>query len=189
MRSRSTTSLVAPSPASEVTPITSVLAEACLHAARHSKELLTQLWTEGTLSTFGYFDAQYLFSSAVILAISGASDPENKDNERVESLSQLLQIMADSGNLSAMEFGGHLDLVRNAVAQFLEVNNKSNMSNLSDPAPTFNQEIHFGMSLDPLTTEMALFEQPMQDFLTQAEFLFDFPNPVDNLQDSSLLYS
>lgn len=189
MRSHNANSLLAPSPASEATPITSVVAEACLHAARHSKELLTQLWIEGTLSTFGYFDAQYLFSSAVILAISGASDPENKDNERVDSLAQLLQTMAESGNLSAMEFRGHLNLVRNAVTQFLESNNLPNMSNVSDSAPTFNTDMDFGVNLDPLTTEMALFEQPMQDFLTQAEFLFDFPNPVDNLQDSSLLYS
>ncbi|RDW58361.1 hypothetical protein BP5796_12291 [Coleophoma crateriformis] len=188
MRSRGTVS-PAPTPASEATPITSTLAEACLHAARHSSELLTQLWTEGTLSTFGYFDAQYLFSSAVILAISGASDPENKDNERLESLAQLLQSMANGGNLSAMEFRGHLDLVRSAVLEFLEANNRTTTNNLSAPAPISNTEMAFDMTLNPLTTEMALLEQPMQDFLTQAEFLFDFPNPVNYLQDSSLIYS
>jgi hypothetical protein len=43
--------------------------------------------------------------------------------------------------------------------------------------------------LNPFTTEMALLQPPMQDFLTQADFAFDFPNPVDDLYGTSLLYN
>lgn len=163
-------------------PVTSTLADACLHTARHSNELLTQLWIEGALSTFGYFDAQYLFSSAVILAISSISDADGKDKDRLESAAQLLQSMAESGNLSATEFCGHLDHVRSATNRSRSAVTDAPSTSEAEPGMTT-----FNTTMNPLTTEMALLEQPMQDFLTQAEFPFEFPNPVDLLHDTMLL--
>ncbi|OBU00228.2 hypothetical protein VE01_01650 [Pseudogymnoascus verrucosus] len=174
------------SPTNDMTPVTSTLADACLHTARHSNELLTQLWIEGALSTFGYFDAHYLFSSAVILAISSISGIDSKDKDRLDSAAQLLQSMADSGNLSATEFSGHLDQVRSAI--------NGSRSDVSAPS-TLETELGirtystFNDTVNPLTAEMALLEQPMQDFITQAEFPFEFPNPVDLLHDTMLLFT
>lgn len=168
-----------------MTPVTSTLADACLHTARHSNELLTQLWIEGALSTFGYFDAQYLFSSAVILAISSISKADSKDKDRLDSAAQLLQSMANSGNLSATEFCGHLDQVRNTTdGSRLAVTAAPSTSEAEPGISTYST---FNNTMNPLTTEMALLEQPMQDFLTQAEFPFDFPNPVDLLHDTMLV--
>ncbi|KFY97034.1 hypothetical protein V498_02328 [Pseudogymnoascus sp. VKM F-4517 (FW-2822)] len=173
------------SPTNDTTPVTSTLADACLYTARHSNELLTQLWIEGALSTFGYFDAHYLFSSAVILAISSVSDADNEDKDRLDSAAQLLQSMANSGNLSATEFCGHLDQVRSAT--------NGSRSGVADAPGTSEEEQGlssyntFNATINPLTTEMALLEQPMEDFLTQAEFPFEFPNPVDLLHDTMLL--
>ncbi|KFY20444.1 hypothetical protein V491_03713 [Pseudogymnoascus sp. VKM F-3775] len=168
--------------ANGMAPVISTLADACLHTARHSNELLTQLWIEGALSTFGYFDAQYLFSSAVILAISSISDADGKDKDRLESAAQLLQSMAESGNLSATEFCGHLDHVRSATNRSRSAVTDAPSTSEAEPGMTT-----FNTTMNPLTTEMALLEQPMQDFLTQAEFPFEFPNPVDLLHDTMLL--
>ncbi|KFZ16540.1 hypothetical protein V502_05055 [Pseudogymnoascus sp. VKM F-4520 (FW-2644)] len=173
------------SPTNDMTPVTSTLADACLHTARHSNELLTQLWIEGALSTFGYFDAQYLFSSAVILAISSISDADGKDKDRLDSAAQLLQSMANSGNLSATEFCGHLDQVRSAANESRSA--VTDAPSTSEAEPGISTYSAFNTTMSPLTTEMALLEQPMQDFLTQAEFPFEFPNPVDLLHDTMLL--
>ena len=168
-----------------MTPVMSTLADACLHTARHSNELLTQLWIEGALSTLGYFDAQYLFSSAVILAISSVSDADSNDKDRLESAAQLLRSMADSGNPSATEFCGHLDQVRYATdGSRSAVTAAPSTSAAEQGMSTYSI---FDNTINPLTTEMALLDQPMQDFLTQAEFPFDFPNPVDLLHDTMLL--
>jgi proline utilization trans-activator len=169
-----------------MTPVTSTLADACLHTARHSNELLTQLWIEGALSTFGYFDAHYLFSSAVILAISSISDADSKDKDRLDSAAQLLRSMADSGNLSATEFCGHLDQVRSAID-----GSRSDVAapSTAEAEPGIRPYSTFNDTMNPLTTEMALLGQPMQDFITQAEFPFEFPNPVDLLHDTMLLFT
>jgi proline utilization trans-activator len=144
------------------------------------------LWIEGALSTFGYFDAHYLFSSAVILAISSISGTDSKDKDRLDSAAQLLQSMADSGNLSATEFCGHLDQVRSAIN-----GSRSDVSapSTSETEPGIRTYSTFNDTVNPLTAEMALLEQPMQDFITQAEFPFEFPNPVDLLHDTMLLFT
>lgn len=169
---------------SDITPVTSTLVETCLHTARHSNELLTQLWIDGTLSVFGYFDAQYLFSSAVILAISSISDVGCEDNDSFESAAQLLQTMADSGNLSAIEFCGHLAQVRSAIDTYRQAATATIGASEAE-----NFWSHNDSAIKPLTTEMALLGPPMQEFLTQEEFPFEFTNQVDFLQDSMLWYS
>lgn len=153
--------------------ITPTLAEACIHAARHSNELLTQVWVEGTLATFGYFDAQYLFSSAVVLAISGVLDGRSNDRERMDSASQLLHYLANSGNLSATEFCGHLDQVRTACDNY----RSEEVDHVADYPPDGSLVYSGGANLlaQEITTEMALGQSPMQDFLTRSEFTFDIP--------------
>lgn len=174
---------------SGITSITSTLAEACIHAAKHSAELLLQGWIEGILSTFGYFDAQYLFSSATILSISSLlSDSSARDQERLESITHLLQSMTDSGNLSAADFSSHLGLVRNAIQQYRATTTDEVPSNgvpVPDAAPLPATTNPMG----PLTTEMALLEPPIQDFLSLSDVTFDFPNVVDHFDNFSPMYS
>lgn len=166
-------------PARELDMIISTLAEACIHAARHSNELLTQIWIEGTLTTLGYFDAQYLFSSAMVLAISGVLDDKNNDSERMDSASQLLQSMADSGNLSAIEFHGHLSQIKTACSAYRSKRKGQNenslvesLGTLSDATGNINNNNNLSTEL---TTEMVLGQTPMQDFLTQPDVTFDLP--------------
>lgn len=96
-------------------PMTSALAEACMHAARSSNSLLTQLWIEGSIATFGYFDSQYLFSSTIILMMSlvlhsssGNNSRAEADRDAVETATDMLQSMVEDGNLPAAGFYQHL---------------------------------------------------------------------------------
>ncbi|KAH8599112.1 fungal-specific transcription factor domain-containing protein [Bisporella sp. PMI_857] len=146
--------------------IIQTLAEACLHAARHSNELLTQIWADGTLATYTYFGAQYLFSSAVILAISTLLSENGMDRDLLRSSAQLLQFMADSGNLSALEFCGHLDHVKLACDEY-----RSRVVGSVDASTILNDG-----------------QPPMRDFLTQDEVPFEFISTAGQPDSTSIFY-
>ncbi|KAL3417413.1 fungal specific transcription factor domain-containing protein [Phlyctema vagabunda] len=176
-----------------VSPMTAVLGEACLHAARHSNSMLTQCWIEGSLTLFGFLDAQYLFSSALILAISIMSGGTKSDIDGFETTIQMLHGLKRSGNLSATDFADHLDEVKKEMDQYRALHNLArgmNSAGIHTPAG-MNQEPNsgFGSVAELLTTEMALLEQPMQDFLAQPDMSGAFPNPMESIDDLSLLYS
>ncbi|KAJ9149000.1 C6 transcription factor [Pleurostoma richardsiae] len=84
-------------------PMTIALSEACIYAARASNRLLKQLWIDGAIATFGYFDAHYIFSSTIVLIVSNILNPNNTDKNSIDLALQLLQSMADDGNLPARE--------------------------------------------------------------------------------------
>lgn len=89
-------------------PTSIALSEACIYAARASHRLLRQLWIDGAIATFGYFDAHYIFSSTLILAVSHVLHPNTTDLHSIDLALQLLQSMADDGNLPACELHGRL---------------------------------------------------------------------------------
>lgn len=74
-------------PAGPVSPMTSALGEACIQAARTANSILAQLWVDGSLAPFGYFDAISVFSSTMILMMSSAmkDNESNNDNDAVET--------------------------------------------------------------------------------------------------------
>lgn len=81
------------------------LSEACIHAARHSHSMILTRWISGTMPTFGYFHAHYLFSSALILAMSSFVPIGNpNDMNGFDSALDLLRSMSENGNLAAAEF-------------------------------------------------------------------------------------
>ncbi|KAJ0284038.1 hypothetical protein CBS470a_007023 [Colletotrichum nupharicola] len=100
------------SPSSESTkvlpPMTIALGEACIYAARASNRLLKQLWVDGAIATFGYFDAHFIFSSTIILILSNILNPNDGDRNSVDLACTLLQSMADDGNLPAAELRDRL---------------------------------------------------------------------------------
>jgi hypothetical protein len=175
------------------------LAEACIHAARYSNKLLTQAWIDGSLTTFGYFDAQYLFSSAIILAISSLSIGNDNDRDSFESAAQVLQCMSADGNLSAGEFCEHLEEVQSSINAYRQ----RSMANSSTAMPPFgtlvtttvmenaSAEANTGFRnvTDGLTTEMAFLEPPMQDFLAQADVDPAFFDPVESMNHTTSLYT
>ena len=98
------------------------LAEACIHSAQHSHSLIIQEWINGSLPTFGYFYAQYLFSSALILGISSVVHAENANNdmEAFETAASVLHCMSDNGNFAAKEFVGNLHQVKLCLQTYKE---------------------------------------------------------------------
>lgn len=92
--------------------MTIALSEACIYAARASNRLLGQLWADGSIAQFGYFDAQYIFSSTIVLMISNTLKPNQGDQESIDLAWGLLQSMVDDGNLPAREFIERLSSLR-----------------------------------------------------------------------------
>lgn len=89
------------------------LSEACIHAARHSHSMILTRWINGTMPTFGYFHAHYLFSSALILAMSSFVPIGNpNDMSCFDSALDLLRSMSENGNLAAAEFYNNLEQVK-----------------------------------------------------------------------------
>ena len=89
------------------------LSEACIHAARHSHSMILTRWINGTMPTFGYFHAHYLFSSALILAMSSFVPIGNPtDMSGFDSALDLLRSMTENGNLAAAEFYHNLEQVK-----------------------------------------------------------------------------
>jgi hypothetical protein len=173
---RQTESVVGAQEFDSLNSVITTLKEASIQAARHSIELLTQAWVDGSLSLIGYFDAQCLFSSAMVVAISTVLSKAKCDTDRLESACQLLDLMAKSGNLSALEFAGHMKRIRQDCEVFKRDRGTASLiesmglstSNLPDSLSSFPRT--------EVTTEMVLGQTPMQDFLTQSDFAFDIPN-------------
>ncbi|KAI8192398.1 putative transporter [Colletotrichum sp. SAR 10_75] len=67
-----------------------------------------QLWVDGAIATFGYFDAHFIFSSTIILILSNILNPNDGDRNSVDLACTLLQSMADDGNLPAAELRDRL---------------------------------------------------------------------------------
>jgi proline utilization trans-activator len=86
---------------------TIALADACINAARHSNALLAQLWDDNCMATLGYFDAQYIFSSTIVLMMSRVLHNSEADQEAVDRASFLMELMVEEGNLPAAGFYQH----------------------------------------------------------------------------------
>ncbi|CAJ2506730.1 Uu.00g079160.m01.CDS01 [Anthostomella pinea] len=102
-------------PNKPLSAMTVALSEACIYAARASANLLGQLWADGNVATFGYFDAHYIFSSVVVLMMSDALRTNDADNDAITLSWALLQSMVDDGNMPAREFHERLISLRRDV--------------------------------------------------------------------------
>ncbi|KAF2083934.1 hypothetical protein K490DRAFT_9525, partial [Saccharata proteae CBS 121410] len=91
---------------------TIALSDACIQTARSSNKLLAQLWIDGAIATFGYFDAHYIFSSTIVLLMANILNPNEADKDAIDLAWSLLQTMADDGNLPASEYCERLALLQ-----------------------------------------------------------------------------
>lgn len=185
------------------------LSEACIHAARHSHSMILTRWINGTMPTFGYFHAHYLFSSALILAMSSFVPIGNpSDMAGFDSALDLLRSMTENGNLAAAEFYHNLEQVkvcldayrggRRGVSSEAPVPTTASAPPVSGLASTLpvpgilpvmpENELLAGPGLEyavqretmaGYTTEMAFLEPTMQDFLAQSDIDLGLLHPVD----------
>lgn len=167
---------------------TQTLAETCIHTARHSYRLLTRSWISGTLASLDFFSAHYTFAAAMVLLLSSITLPQDKQSDRddFESAAHLLRELEKKGNFAAQEYLGHLDLLLSSTATFeansmqsqseanatmLVENNGQGRQSFLQTANTFGEAT---AQNEPITTEMAIFGAPIQDFLMEGDVpLFD----------------
>lgn len=162
-----------------------VLSDACVRYARHSYDLLTENWTNGSLMVFDYFDAQYLFSTATILAASVLDERihNSADRDRLECVAEFLLQLKLNGNLAAAEFHQHLHAIislmqdrytRPASSQAFQ--EPSGLMANTQTEPVDEQFQHNGRAAAELTLSDPFFQellaQPTVDlqFIDQASF-------------------
>ncbi|KAJ5489479.1 hypothetical protein N7539_004369 [Penicillium diatomitis] len=111
------------------------LSEACIHAARHSHSMILTRWINGTCPSFGYFHAHYLFSCALILAMSSfVPIGTPKDMSGFDSALDVLRSMSENGNLAAAEFYNNLTQVKLCLDDYKRAT-QIQRTNLGSDAP------------------------------------------------------
>lgn len=104
-------------------PTIMALAQSCVQAACTSNSILSTLFVEGTLAMFGYFDAQYLFTSTMILIMSAVMEPDSSMSDAIQTAFNLLRSMSETGNVSASDNYQRLMRVHNAIKNMREGTN------------------------------------------------------------------
>lgn len=129
--------LVSQHKTSHVNPTARALTDACVKAACTSNSILSRLFVEGNLATFGYFDAQYLFSSTLVLIMSAVLNPDASISDAVQTAFQLLKSMAETGNLPACGYYDRLCCVRSTIENMRKhsLNASSHHSTVQDNLP------------------------------------------------------
>ncbi|KAF1969322.1 hypothetical protein BU23DRAFT_539856 [Bimuria novae-zelandiae CBS 107.79] len=140
------------------------LAETCTQCARHSYRIITDAWIHGTFATFDYFNCQYLFSGATIMAVSSMlQTPQSKgDGENFDNAVELLRQLAQSGNFAAKEFCQHIDAMKQSMAAVH--NGDLSQSTLGTPADLQHPSLS-GSTGTVMTAGMALADPSFQGFL------------------------
>lgn len=107
----------------------------------------------------------------------------------------MLLSMSKSGNLAAGDFSEHLEHVKKEIDRYhargMNIIEEDAMNMSMSSRDLANEAVDSQLRTLPtiFTTEMALLEQPIQDFLARPLMPGDLPNPLDSFNDMSLLYS
>jgi proline utilization trans-activator len=179
---------------SEIPDSANVLSDACIRSARHSCQILTDLWISGTFMMFDYFYTQYLFTAATILAISSLLDGKSgqADRECFETALQFLSQLKDNGNFVAAEFKQHMDAM---TALFASVETKLHGQRADDSPEPFidgagirRRDFDSTTAVEDITTDMVLSEPFFHDLLAQPIPDLEFINASLSLDSSQGLY-
>lgn len=108
--------------------ITLALAESCVNAAQASSRIVEGLFLDGSIATFGYWDAHHIFSAALILIMSAVMKPTAANSEALETLLSILRSMKNDGNIPAVDYCERLSHIQTRVS-----NLRSSMSNAEQP--------------------------------------------------------
>jgi hypothetical protein len=148
---------------------------------------------------YGYFYAQYLFSSAIILVISGLlpSIGNPTDLESLETATEILHRMKDHGNLAAAEFYENLRRVKQSIPSVsgdMQIHHDGRSYTPEHIRSSIAGATNVDQIIDPngiapvagLTTEMAFLEPTMQDFLGRTENEMDIVHPnIFSIEEST----
>lgn len=96
--------------------ITLALAESCVNAAQASSRIVEGLFLDGSIATFGYWDAHHIFSAALILIMSAVMKPTTANSEALETLLSILRSMKNDGNIPAVDYCERLSHIQMRVS-------------------------------------------------------------------------
>ncbi|OAA80391.1 fungal specific transcription factor [Akanthomyces lecanii RCEF 1005] len=100
------------SDAFHTSPAISKIREVCVHTAKHSFALSIEAWASGSIGMFSYDFPGFLFTAALALLVSAYIQKETiVGMTAIDTVNEVLQKLADSGNLSARDFLDHLNFV------------------------------------------------------------------------------
>ncbi|KAF7918537.1 uncharacterized protein EAE98_009780 [Botrytis deweyae] len=172
----------------QIPDLAQTLAESCVHYARESCDLLLECWSDGIFDTFNYSFTQYLFSSAVVLAISSSIESSNSqsDLERFQFATSLLERLDQNGNFAAKEFCCHIrstTSVLQALIHQRETETSRTISETSldltrasnETSQTFDDQLGPEATLQYISGDQALSLSFLDAFLTQEELQQIFP--------------
>lgn len=74
------------------------------------------LFLDGSIATFGYWDAQHSYSAALILVMSAVMKPSTVTSDALETLLSILRSMKNDGNIPAVDFCERLSSVQAGVS-------------------------------------------------------------------------
>jgi proline utilization trans-activator len=101
----------------EVSSITLALAESCINAAQASSRIVESLFLDGSIATFGFWDAHHIFSAAMILIVSAIMKPTAINSDLLETLLSVLRSLKSNGNIPAVDFCERLSQIQARVSQ------------------------------------------------------------------------
>ncbi|KAL4867471.1 hypothetical protein BDV12DRAFT_198164 [Aspergillus spectabilis] len=104
------------SPRQPVSSITLALAESCVNAAQASSRIVEGLFLDGSIATFGYWDAHHIFSAAMILIMSAMMKPTAENSDHLETLLSVLRSLKNDGNIPAVDFCDRLSHIQARVS-------------------------------------------------------------------------
>ncbi|KAL6889963.1 fungal-specific transcription factor domain-containing protein [Trichoderma evansii] len=179
---------------SEIPDSANALSDACIRSARHSCQILTNLWISGTFMMFDYFYTQYLFTAATVLAISSLLDGKSgqADRECFETALQFLSQLKDNGNFVAAEFKQHMDAMTSLFAS-VETRMHGQRANGSpepfiDSAGMRKRDFASTTAAGDITADMVLSEPFFHDLLAQPMPDLEFINASLSLDSGEGLY-
>ncbi|KAM0715590.1 hypothetical protein Q7P37_009088 [Cladosporium fusiforme] len=103
-------------PRQEVSSITLALAESCISAAQASSRIVESLFLDGSIATFGFWDAHHIFSAAMILIMSAIMKPTAVNSDHLETLLSVLRSLKSNGNIPAVDFCERLSQIQARVS-------------------------------------------------------------------------
>lgn len=103
-------------PRQDISSITLALAESCTIAAQASSRLVESLFLDGSIATFGFWDAHHIFSAAMILIMSAIMKPSAMNSDLLETLLSVLRSLKSNGNIPAVDFCERLSQIQARVS-------------------------------------------------------------------------
>ena len=101
----------------DFSPLTLALGDACVQAAIATSRILETLYTDGSIATFGYWEADHIYSSLMILNMSFVLKPDSSVSDSLQTILNVLEMMRNEGNIPAKDYYDRLIVLREEMTR------------------------------------------------------------------------